>query len=97
VTTKDAKPSITALVAQHGSGRLSAGPSPATDPADFFQYFWLIDVARPERDRFMARGNLGQYVHVVPDKDLVIVRMGEGFGYDRWPEVLRSIANRPPS
>jgi hypothetical protein len=28
----------------------------------------------------------------------VIVRMGEGFGYDeRWPQVLRSIANKAPS
>jgi CubicO group peptidase (beta-lactamase class C family) len=34
----------------------------STDPADFYQYFWWIDVARPERGRFMARGNLGQFV-----------------------------------
>jgi hypothetical protein len=35
---------------------------------------------------------------VAPDKDLVIVRMGEGFGYDeRWPQVLRSIADKAPS
>jgi hypothetical protein len=28
----------------------------------------------------------------------VIVRMGESFGYDRrWPELLRSIANKAPS
>jgi hypothetical protein len=45
----------------------------------------------------LARGNLGRYVHVVSDKDLVIVRMGEDFDYDCWPEVLRSIAKRPPS
>jgi hypothetical protein len=45
----------------------------------------------------VARGNLGQYVHGVPGKGLVIVRMGEGFGYNRWPEVLRSIANKAPS
>jgi CubicO group peptidase (beta-lactamase class C family) len=70
----------------------------ATDPADFYQYFWWVDVVEPERGRFLARGNLGQYIYVAPDKDLVIVRMGEGFGYDeRWPEVLRSIADKAPS
>ncbi len=68
-----------------------------TDPADFYQYLWWVDVVRPERGRFMARGNLGQFIYVVPDKDLVIVRMGESFGYNRWPELLRSIADRAPS
>jgi CubicO group peptidase (beta-lactamase class C family) len=70
----------------------------ANAPADFYQYFWWVDVVEPERGRFLARGNLGQYIYVAPDKDLVIVRMGEGFGYDeRWPEVLRSIADKAPS
>ena len=68
-----------------------------SDPADFYQYFWWVDVVEPERGRFLARGNLGQFIYVAPDKDLVIVRMGEGFGYDRWPEVLRSIADKAPS
>jgi CubicO group peptidase (beta-lactamase class C family) len=68
-----------------------------SDPADFYQYFWWLDVVEPERGRFLARGNLGQYIYVVPDKNLVIVRMGEGFGYNRWPELLRSIADKAPS
>ncbi len=69
----------------------------STDPADFYQYFWWVDVVHPERGRFMARGNLGQFIYVVPDKELVIVRMGESFGYNRWPELLRSIADKAPS
>ncbi len=68
-----------------------------TDPADFYQYFWWVDVVEPDRGRFMARGNLGQFIYVVPDKDLVIVRFGEDFGYNRWPELLRSIADKAPS
>jgi CubicO group peptidase (beta-lactamase class C family) len=68
-----------------------------TDPADFYQYFWWVDVVHPERGRFMARGNFGQFIYVVPDKDLVIVRMGEDWGYNRWPELLRSIADKVPS
>ena len=68
-----------------------------TDPADFYQYFWWVDVVEPERGRFMARGNLGQFIYVVPDKDLVIVRFGERFGYNRWPELLHSIADKAPS
>ena len=68
-----------------------------TDPADFYQYFWWVDVAHPERGRFLARGNYGQFIYVAPDKDLVIVRFGENWGYNRWPELLRSIADRAPS
>ena len=68
-----------------------------TDPADFYQYFWWVDVVEPDRGRFMARGNLGQFIYVVPDKDLVIVRFGESFGYNRWPELLRSIADKAPA
>jgi len=33
-----------------------------TDPADFYQYFWWVDVVEPERGRFMPRGNLGQFI-----------------------------------
>lgn len=65
-----------------------------TDPADYYQYFWWVDVAKPYRGRFMARGNLGQFIYVVPDKRLVIVRFGERFGYNRWPALLRSIADK---
>ena len=68
-----------------------------SDPANFYQYFWWVDVVEPERGRFLARGNLGQYVYLAPDKDLVIVRMGESFGYNHWPEVLRSIADKAPA
>ena len=68
-----------------------------SDPADFYQYFWWVDVVEPERGRFLARGNLGQFIYVAPDKDLVIVRFGEDFGYNRWPELLRSIADKAPS
>jgi hypothetical protein len=45
----------------------------------------------------MARGNLGQFIYVAPDKDLVIVRLGEDWGYNRWPELLRSIADEASS
>jgi CubicO group peptidase (beta-lactamase class C family) len=68
-----------------------------TDPADFYQDFWWVDVVRPERGRFLARGNYGQFIYVVPDKDLVIVRFGEDWGYNRWPELLRSIADKAPA
>ncbi|TCK22307.1 serine hydrolase domain-containing protein [Pseudonocardia endophytica] len=65
-----------------------------TDPADFYQYFWWIDVARP--GRYMAVGNLGQFIYVVPDKHLVIVRFGERFGAQQWTPLLRSIADAAP-
>jgi CubicO group peptidase (beta-lactamase class C family) len=38
-------------------------------------YPWLMD-ASPARDAFSAQGFEGQYILVVPSKDLVVVRLG---------------------
>ncbi|PFG41019.1 CubicO group peptidase (beta-lactamase class C family) [Georgenia soli] len=64
-----------------------------TDPAAQYQYGWWIDV---ERDgRFYAHGNHGQFVYVDPATDVVVVRLGSGYGIepDAWVEVLRTVAD----
>lgn len=41
-----------------------------------YKYLWWL--ARSGQGRFMAAGNLGQFIFVAPDKDCVIVRFGRG-------------------
>ncbi|GAA4288350.1 serine hydrolase [Georgenia daeguensis] len=64
-----------------------------TDPAAQYQYGWWVDVER--EGRFYAWGNHGQYVYVDPATDVVIVRLGSGYGIDpdAWVEVLRAVAD----
>jgi CubicO group peptidase (beta-lactamase class C family) len=65
-----------------------------TDPADFYQYYWWVDVERP--GRFYALGNYGQYIYVAPDTDTVVVRTGAEWGVENevWLSVLREVADR---
>jgi CubicO group peptidase (beta-lactamase class C family) len=65
-----------------------------TDPADFYQAFWWVDVERP--GRFYALGNYGQYIYVAPDADAVIVRFGRDWGVDNhsWLATFRGIADQ---
>ena len=62
-----------------------------TDPASHYQYFWWID---EERDAFYAEGNHGQFIYVVPEHNLVIVRMGTRYGYDDWGPILGQILDQ---
>jgi CubicO group peptidase (beta-lactamase class C family) len=41
-----------------------------------YKYLWWIP--RSGNGRFMAVGNLGQFIYVAPDKDCIIIRFGRG-------------------
>lgn len=57
----------------------------------FYQYQWWM----PTKDGdFMAQGILGQYIYVNPDKNMIIVRLGEKEGNVDWTEYLPEIASK---
>lgn len=55
----------------------------------YYQYQWWLP---SENGDFMARGILGQYIYVYPEKDLIIVRLGKKEGKVSWFSLLPSIA-----
>jgi CubicO group peptidase (beta-lactamase class C family) len=58
-----------------------------------YKYLWWIP--RTGKGRFMAVGNLGQFIYVAPDKDCMILRFGRGKPRDwqrRYVELFRDIA-----
>jgi len=76
-------------------------PAPATaDRGNFYgAQWWLVPDDRTDvpANAYSTSGNRGQYVIVVPDHDLVVVRRGLDYnrqGFDRWGlvrEVLKAI------
>jgi CubicO group peptidase (beta-lactamase class C family) len=77
-------------------------PAPATAQSGNFYggQWWLVPDDRQDvpKDAYATAGNRGQYVIVVPSRDLVIVRRGLDFGeqgFDRWDlarEVLKAFS-----
>lgn len=76
-------------------------PAPATaERGNFYGgQWWLVPDARGDvpKDAYSTAGNRGQFVVVVPSRDVVIVRRGLDYGrqgFDRWDmtrEVLKAI------
>lgn len=52
-------------------------------PGDFYGYQWWLLPDYHGLDIFYARGILGQYIIVIPEKEMVIVRLGEKRGDKR--------------
>lgn len=50
-----------------------------------------ISIVFPSGDSF-ARGVLGQHIYINPEKNIIIVRMGKGFGFTKWRKMFRTIA-----
>lgn len=77
-------------VAQATSGTAAEGAT------DSYAFHWWTGPST--QDRFpeghaLAWGNFGQFVYVAPDRDLVIVRLGDDYGVDDWPERLAQLAS----
>jgi CubicO group peptidase (beta-lactamase class C family) len=76
-------------------------PAPATGDRgnEYGGQWWLVpdDVTDVPKDAYSTAGHRGQFVIVVPSRDLVIVRRGLDYGrqgFDRWDltrEVLKAI------
>ena len=62
---------------------------------DYYGYQWWLLPDYKGQDVFYARGILGQYIIVIPDKDLVIVRLGKERSevVDNHPTDVRDIVD----
>lgn len=64
------------------------------DPNPRYQYFWWVSPRRAGAPYFWAEGRFGEFVYVVPDLDLVMVRLGRGDGDVDWRSFLAAMARR---
>ncbi|WP_298461615.1 serine hydrolase [uncultured Cellulomonas sp.] len=69
--------------------------SAAGGAAPFYGFHWWTgtsDGATFPPGHALAHGNFGQFVYVAPDRDVVIVRLGDDYGVDDWPVRLSRLA-----
>jgi CubicO group peptidase (beta-lactamase class C family) len=71
----------------------STRPDTATDPVPFYQYMWWVDPLSVDGTRynFYAVGNYGQFIYVIPEKNIVIVRHGYKSEYDNWTDLFKQL------
>ncbi len=67
------------------------------DPADHYQYFWWVYQLDPNappdvKADFAAQGNLGQYIYVAPNENIVLVRLGASEAEIPWTWLMGSLA-----
>jgi CubicO group peptidase (beta-lactamase class C family) len=66
----------------------STKPDTISDPAQFYQYMWWVENSQKESNyHFFAFGKYGQYIYVIPEKNMIIVRHGYESGYDGWTDL----------
>lgn len=72
----------------------STRPQVTTGQADgpAYGYFWWVTPQPGGGRHFSARGNKGQFLYVVPEARLLMVRFGEEYGTREWPEVFERLA-----
>ena len=77
--------------------RQATAPQAAGSPADFYAFHWWTGTRRGTplpHGHALAHGNFGQFVYVAPDRDLVIVRLGDDYGSEDWPQRLARLASQ---
>ncbi|HET8808938.1 MAG TPA: serine hydrolase [Flavobacteriaceae bacterium] len=55
----------------------------------FYQHQWWLPTKNGD---FMAKGILGQFIYVNPNKDLIMVRLGKDYGEVDWTDIFVGLA-----
>ena len=74
-------------------------PAPAANNGTYGAHFWIAAEPGPDQwptlapgiEAFQMNGNAGQFVVIAPDRDLVVVRLGEMHA-SSWPELNAQLA-----
>lgn len=65
-----------------------------TDPAEEYQYLWWVNTGVAGEHHFLAAGKHGQYIYVVPQHNLVMVRFGKTDPLGAWRDIFSGLAAR---
>ena len=65
-----------------------------TDPAPQYQYFWWVNSKFTGKHHFFAAGKHGQYIYIVPEQNLIIVRFGRTDPNRHWVDIFEILAER---
>lgn len=85
-----------AWVAESITAPLAESPNLFTD-GHYHNLWWGARRSGRTRQDFYANGHFGQRIYVVPDKQLVLVRLGRDSGGVDWTAFLGEIADRWPN
>jgi CubicO group peptidase (beta-lactamase class C family) len=66
----------------------------AADPAEEYQYLWWVNTRGSGRHHFYAHGKHGQFIYVMPERQMVFVRFGPTDPWRQWPAVFEQVARR---
>jgi CubicO group peptidase (beta-lactamase class C family) len=62
------------------------------DPAENYQYFWWLNCKVTEEHHYFAAGTHGQYIFIVPEQYLILVRFGKADHYGWWDNIFAALA-----
>jgi len=74
--------------------RASTRPDTTAGRSPNYGYFWWLRPTEGEATRYYAEGRFGQFVYVVPDRGLVIVRTGGSDGDVDWVSLFEGLIRR---
>lgn len=60
----------------------------------YYKYQWWLETDNP--NQYCAQGHLGQYIFVDKVKNIIIIRLGSGYGNIDWTNIASSLANKLP-
>jgi CubicO group peptidase (beta-lactamase class C family) len=59
-----------------------------------YGYMWWVRPGEGEANRYYAEGRFGQFIYVVPDRELILIRTGRTDGEVDWVSVFERIVRR---